>query len=561
MLIRSLVATVLVFQACLAVPFGLKPRITDGEDATPGEFPYQVSIQWGVPPFIPYNHACGGSILNENYVLTAGHCIMKIGKLKVFAGKHYLLKDETTQQEVEVQRAYVHENYPGGIAPYDIAILKLKTPLILNKRVSAVHLPKQDEVRTGNAVLSGWGSVSKELLPVLPEVLQKVTVPLLDNKSCQNKFPKDIVGTPKVYDTMICTDAVRETSACSGDSGGPLVQIENNVSVQIGVVSWGVYPCGFIKLPSVYTRVASYTNWINNIINYKMKLFVELSSNSNMFPKAIVFFALLALAVTEKLHLGFRMPPIYPPYFRPITPQIVGGEEAPEGGYPYIVSLQISGQHFCAGSIINKDWVMTAAHCVEAVSSPSSLRVVAGKHNIMRTEDSEQTVRVSEMFKHERYGGGVGPYDIGLLRLQSSLEITDRVQPIELAEPESDPTGEAWLSGWGSTSRGIFPDMPDKLQQVQMEYVDRDTCYEAVLKLTGSSPVHETNVCTGPLHEGISACSGDSGGPLISRIGGKPIQTGIVSWGIIPCGSDGAPSVYCRVSVFIDWINNIITNN
>lgn len=103
-----------------------------------------------------------------------------------------------------------------GVAPYDIAILKLKTPLIFNKRVSAVSLPRQNEIRTGNAVLSGWGSISKKLRPLLPEVLQKVTVPVLDNKSCLNKFPNNIIGKkPELYDSQICTDAVGEVSACS----------------------------------------------------------------------------------------------------------------------------------------------------------------------------------------------------------------------------------------------------------------------------------------------------------------------------------------------------------
>lgn len=102
-----------------------------------------------------------------------------------------------------------------GVAPFDIAILELKTPLDLNERVSTVRLPKQDEVRTGNAVLTGWGSISKELLPVLPKVLQKATLPILDNETCRKKFPDDIIGKAKIYDTQICTDAVSEMSACS----------------------------------------------------------------------------------------------------------------------------------------------------------------------------------------------------------------------------------------------------------------------------------------------------------------------------------------------------------
>lgn len=108
----------------------------------------------------------------------------------------------------------IHTAFFRGVAPYDIALLKLKTPLVFNERVSAVKLPKENEVRTGNAVLSGWGSISKKLLPELPKVLQKVTIPLLDNKACQEKFPKG-PETPTVYDSQICTDAVGEVSACS----------------------------------------------------------------------------------------------------------------------------------------------------------------------------------------------------------------------------------------------------------------------------------------------------------------------------------------------------------
>ncbi|XP_011881047.1 PREDICTED: transmembrane protease serine 9-like [Vollenhovia emeryi] len=549
MLIQYLLATALVFQACLAVPFGLKPRITDGEDARPGEFPYQVSIRWGVPPYVPFNHACGGSIINKNFILTAGHCIMKIGQLQVHAGKHYLNKDEPSQQVIDVAEAYVHEKYPGGVAPYDIALLKLKTPLVFNERVSAVNLPDDFEERSGKAVLSGWGSISKKLLPVMPTVLQKVTVPLLDHKSCQEKFPKG-PETPKVYDSMICTDAIGEISACSGDSGGPLVQFDNNGPTQVGIVSWGVYPCGVNRMPSVYTRVASYTMWIKLTIWINEYLFVGSTSISKMFPKTIVCFALLAVAIAERPRIGLRLPSIFPP----ISSQVVGGTEAPKNGYPFIVSLQALNQHFCAGSIYNEQWVITAGHCVQALPSIDLLSIKAGKHDIRTVEDSEQTVKVVKAFVHESYSGGVAPYDIGLLKLATPLKLNKQVQPVQLAEPESEPTGEAWLCGWGSTSTSPFPEMPDKLQHVRMEYVDRTTCHDSIERLTGSAPVHETNVCTGPMYDQISACSGDSGGPLISRNGPKAVQTGIVSWGIVPCGSYGAPSVYTKISKFNDWI-------
>ncbi|XP_036141381.1 trypsin-1-like [Monomorium pharaonis] len=282
-----------------------------------------------------------------------------------------------------------------------------------------------------------------------------------------------------------------------------------------------------------------------------------------MYLKAVVFFALAAVAVAERPRVGLRMPQILPPFKRSYSPQVVGGNEAPVGGYPFIVSLQLFSDHFCAGSILNERWIVTAAHCVDAVS-PSLITVKAGKHNVNARENTEQEVSVVRGIIHENYGGGVGPYDIGLLQLASPLKFNDRVKPINLPARGSDPgkNEKGLLSGWGSTSTSRVPVYPDKLQHVEVDYVDRATCHKAVLDLTGSSPVHETNVCSGPLTGGISACSGDSGGPLISvRPGQGPELTGIVSWGIIPCGTKGAPSVYARVSLFIDWINQKTGNN
>ncbi|XP_012230032.1 trypsin [Linepithema humile] len=275
--------------------------------------------------------------------------------------------------------------------------------------------------------------------------------------------------------------------------------------------------------------------------------------------KAIVFFALLAVTQAEKPYLGLRVPSLSS------SPQVVGGKEAPEGAYPYIVSLQrgIFGltSHFCAGSIINSEWILTAGHCVNAVSRLVKITVKAGKHNLKARESTEQIIKAAKTIVHEQYKGGVGPYDIALIKLKSPLSFTAAVQAIKLPEAESEPSGNATLCGWGSTSTSRLPKMPNKLQYVNLEYVDLSVCSEAVSRLAGSSPVHETNVCTGPLTGGISACSGDSGGPLTSCVDGEDQLTGIVSWGIIPCGTVGAPSVYTKVSAFKSWIDEKIANN
>ncbi|XP_036142161.1 transmembrane protease serine 9 [Monomorium pharaonis] len=543
MLVRCLLATVLVFQACLAVPFGLKPRITDGEDATPGEFPYQVSVRWGIPPLIPFSHSCGGSIINESFVLTAGHCVLRFGKLKVFAGKHYLFEDEDTQQEVDVAKAYVHEKYPGGVAPYDIALLKLKTPLVFNERVSAVKLPEQDEVRTGNTVLSGWGSVSKELLPVLPKVLQKVRIPLLDNKACQEKFPKE-ANPPKIYDSQICTDVVEEISACSGDSGGPLVQFEDNVPTQVGIVSWGVYPCGVNRMPSVYTRVASYVDWI------KLTIWLSTLENFNIPTMSLRCFLATVLVFQVCLAVSFGL-----------KPRITDGEDAIPGEFPYQVSVQwgvppfTPFSHSCGGSIINKNFVLTAGHCI---MNYGSLKVFAGKYYLNKKENTEQVVDVATAYVHEKYSGDVGPYDIAILELKTPLVFNKRVSAVKLPKQCEVRTGNAVLSGWGSISKKSRPLLPEVLQKVTIPLLDNKSCQKKFSKDSDPAKIYNSQICTDAIGE-ISACSGDSGGPLVQFENNVPIQVGIVSWGIYPCGVNHMPSVYTRVASYIDWIKFIIS--
>ncbi|KYN36368.1 Trypsin-1 [Trachymyrmex septentrionalis] len=243
--------------------------------------------------------------------------------------------------------------------------------------------------------------------------------------------------------------------------------------------------------------------------------------------------------------------------------RVVGGTEAPRGVYKYIASLQqnsfLSLQHFCGASILNEQWILTAAHCAAGISA-SSITVKVGKFNLKVKENTEQTAKVSKVYIHEKYKGDVGGNDIALMKLDTPLQFNEYVQPIALPKPNSEPTGDVWLCGWGSTSTFRYPIMPSTLQHVMMHIIDRKTCDATMTKAMGSpSPVDETNICTGPVSsKPNSACSGDSGGPLASFKEGKWEIDGVVSWGMVPCGSPGMPSVFAKVSHFVDWIEKKI---
>ncbi|XP_014230915.1 trypsin-1-like [Trichogramma pretiosum] len=282
-----------------------------------------------------------------------------------------------------------------------------------------------------------------------------------------------------------------------------------------------------------------------------------------MFTKLFWFSCIVAAALATTPRIGLRLPRWNPAGSNPS--RIVGGNDASPGEFPHQVSLQwglppiLPLSHMCGGSIISESWILTAAHCPKGVPF-GNLYVVAGKYLIGSREATEQKSVVKKSYIHPKYPGNVAPYDIALLKLSTPLKFNEKVQPIALPKADVYPEGEVTLSGWGSTSTSQFPVMPDKLQKAVLPVVDLESCEKAIQTMEpGNSPLHETNVCTGPLTGGVSACSGDSGGPLI-KIGkdAKPEVIGIVSWGFIPCGSEGAPSVYTRTSAHIDWIKSVI---
>ncbi|XP_058826428.1 trypsin-1-like [Topomyia yanbarensis] len=243
--------------------------------------------------------------------------------------------------------------------------------------------------------------------------------------------------------------------------------------------------------------------------------------------------------------------------------RVVGGINALPNEFPCVVSFQrlilTLSAHICGGTIINARWAMTAAHCITESPAGARFAIWAGSHDITISEANRQVINVDEAITHPDYQGGVNPSDVAVLRLVSYLNFNAFVQPAVLpAQGDLAMPGPATLAGWGSTS-GSVTIMPAVLQKVQKPIISYDDCVEANGG-PGNSPLGETNVCTGPLTGGISACSGDSGGPLLLIEGGVQTQVGIVSWGWIPCGSIGRPSVYVGVASYRDWIDKQISN-
>ncbi|XP_060534706.1 chymotrypsin-2-like [Cylas formicarius] len=239
--------------------------------------------------------------------------------------------------------------------------------------------------------------------------------------------------------------------------------------------------------------------------------------------------------------------------------RIAGGDNAARNQFPYQVSVQIGSganfRHYCGGSIIGTTYVLTAAHCFDFPQVPALYRIVAGVLNLNDINVGEQVRAITRIVNHELYPGNnvVAPNDIAVARVASPFAWTVNVQPIDLPAPNKEPSGYAFLSGWGSLGANN-PAAPNTLQFVEVPIVHANECRVRldVLLLGRPHPLDvNTNICSGPARAIESACGGDSGGPL--ALHGELV--GVVSWGLTPCGTiPNAVSVYAKVTSFLDWI-------
>nr|AAV91457.2 serine protease 6 [Lonomia obliqua] len=243
-------------------------RITGGTEAAFGDWPWMVYIMNNAENPKVFVHMGGGSLLNKNWAVTAGHLfdhykstqiLLRFGELDRFKETEPLQHVERTIEELHLYPSYNKRTYEN-----DIALIKFSA-VPIQRHIRPVCLPaKVRDYDREPVTVTGWGQIIED--GAQPDILLQAEVEVINNIQCENMFFQAHIYAD-IFDTIICAGYQRGgKDSCKGDSGGPLVYCrpDTNQYEVIGVVSNG-YGCGEEFPPGIYTRVTSFLPWINGI--------------------------------------------------------------------------------------------------------------------------------------------------------------------------------------------------------------------------------------------------------------------------------------------------------
>jgi secreted trypsin-like serine protease len=242
--------------------------------------------------------------------------------------------------------------------------------------------------------------------------------------------------------------------------------------------------------------------------------------------------------------------------------RVINGADVPAGEQPWVVGILQTAvdddylAQFCGGTLIDKQWVLTAAHCTfdeqARAFQPAALQVLVGRRVLRSTEGIRLVV--DQIIRHPAFDAAIYSNDLALLHL---TEVT-ATSVVKLADATINNSlgqvRQGMVVGWGMTQAGVGA---DTLQRAQVPLVATATCRQRYADY--GITLAATMICAGYEQGGVDACTGDSGGPLLVWNNRQQswVQIGIISWGS-GCAEAGVYGVYTQVSSFTEWITATI---
>ncbi|NXH23087.1 KLK14 protein, partial [Bucco capensis] len=223
--------------------------------------------------------------------------------------------------------------------------------------------------------------------------------------------------------------------------------------------------------------------------------------------------------------------------------RIIGGVACPITSRPFQVALVKRGQILCGGSLVDAQWVLTAAHCKQPIRD---VKVLIGTDTL--DHGTGEVRSISQLRVHPAYNPQRNDNDFMLLKLSRPVTFSSSIKKINLATRCPRDGMRCSVSGWGTT-KSPGAKLPKKLQCAAIQTFGKAKCTRAY-----GDHITANMFCAGVPQGGIDSCQGDSGGPLVCN----GVLQGVVSWGMAVCGRRGQPGVYSNVCRASAWIRRCI---
>ncbi|XP_055526986.1 serine protease SP24D-like [Wyeomyia smithii] len=205
--------------------------------------------------------------------------------------------------------------------------------------------------------------------------------------------------------------------------------------------------------------------------------------------------------------------------------------------HPYHVALFKGKEFLCGGSIVDRQWILTAAHCVIELDGSISkdVKVLAGTAHLKK---GGTYLKPDKIFPHEQYGSSGN--DIALIKLEKTIEFNEHMQKIELSAAEVPDNSSVIITGHGRTGNG--EPISEILKHNTMYTLSDEECHAAIQSERKGIMCINNQIDNG-------ACLGDSGGPAVY----DSKQVGVANFYITMCGGE-KPDGYAKVAYYADWI-------
>ncbi|XP_063914561.1 brachyurin-like [Zophobas morio] len=230
----------------------LSPRIIGGQEANAGQFPSAAAIYASTPTG---TYFCGGTLVSNQFVLTAAHCITGGTAFQIRLGSNTLTDIDPNRLLVTTSVYFTHPAYNPDTLEADVGLIKFHLPIEFTDYIQPVYLPTVDQADNMGNLAIGWGSVNDET-PSLSNTLNYVSVTSVSNTECQLSYSNPILAT------MVCVIGNYNEGACRGDSGSPLLTVLNHHHWIVGVASFISTDGCETSDPSGYTRIFPYIDWV-----------------------------------------------------------------------------------------------------------------------------------------------------------------------------------------------------------------------------------------------------------------------------------------------------------